>query len=169
MRSGDSQGANDTHNVGFEQYLIFKLAGQEYALNIMQVREIVEYAAVTKVPRTPASMHGVINLRGNVVPVLELSAILGVPAHPRNSRTCIIVVEVNSEHECAVMGIVADTVSRVTQWPIGEILPPPAFGVTLRVDFLKGMTKSAVGLVILLDINKVLASAELDASASNDL
>lgn len=148
------------------QYLTFQLGGQEYALAIMKVREIVEYGALTKLPRTPAAIRGVINLRGNVVPAVDLALIFGITSGPITARTCIIVVETSWEGERAVMGIIADAVNKVAQWSSEEVLPAPAFGTRMRVEFIKGMTKVAEDFVILLEIEKVLSDAELDASAA---
>jgi purine-binding chemotaxis protein CheW len=148
------------------QYLTFQLGGQEYALAIVKVREIVEYGALTKLPRTPAAIRGVINLRGNVVPVVDLALIFGVTSGPITARTCIIVVETSWEGERAVIGIIADAVNKVAQWSSEEVLPAPAFGTRMRVEFIKGMTKVAEDFVILLEIEKVLSDAELDASAA---
>jgi purine-binding chemotaxis protein CheW len=156
---GDTQNAADS-----AQYLTFQLAGQEYGLGIMQVREIVEFGDLTKVPRTPSSIRGVINLRGDVVPVVDLAPIFGLNSRPITARTCIIVVETNWEGERTVMGIIADMVSRVAQWSAREILPAPPFGSGMRMDFLKGMAKDSEKFIILLDISKVLLNPELKVS-----
>lgn len=148
------------------QYLTFQLAGQQYALAILKVREIVEYGALTKVPRTPAAIRGVINLRGNVVPVVDLALVFGMTSGAITARTCIIVVDTNWEGERAVMGIIADTVNKVAQWSSQDIFPAPVFGTRMRVEFIKGMARSAEDFVILLEIEKVLRHAELDASAA---
>jgi purine-binding chemotaxis protein CheW len=148
------------------QYLTFQVAGQEYALAIKKVREIVEYGALTKVPRTPAAIRGVINLRGNVVPVIDLALLFGIIAAPITARTCIIVVEASWQGECSVMGIIADAVNKVAQWSGEEMLPPPAFGTRVPVDFIEGMAQGVEQFVILLDIEKVLANPELGASAA---
>ena len=148
------------------QYLTFQLAGQEYALAIMKVREIVEYGALTKVPRTPAAIRGVINLRGNVVPVVDLALLFGGTSSPITARTCIIVVETSWEGECNVMGIIADAVNKVAQWSSEELLPPPAFGARVPVDFIEGMVKAAQQFVIVLEIERVLSNAELGTSAA---
>jgi purine-binding chemotaxis protein CheW len=148
------------------QYLTFQVAGQEYALAIKKVREIVEYGALTKVPRTPAAIRGVINLRGNVVPVLDLALLFGVVPGAINARTCIIVVETSGQGECSIMGIIADAVNKVAQWSSDVVLPPPAFGTRVPVDFIEGMAKAADQFVILLDIEKVLANPELGAGAA---
>jgi purine-binding chemotaxis protein CheW len=149
------------------QYLTFQLVGQEYALAIKKVREIVEYGALTKVPRTPAAIRGVINLRGNVVPVIDLALLFGITANPITARTCIIVVETSCQGECNVMGIIADAVNKVAQWSRADLLPPPAFGARVPVDFIEGMAKAPQQqFVILLEIEKVLSNAELGATAA---
>jgi purine-binding chemotaxis protein CheW len=150
------------------QYLTFQLAEQDYAIAIMQVREIVEYRALTRIPRTPGSIRGVINLRGNVVPVIDLSLILQVPSKAITARTCVIVVEVNCQEERAVIGIIADAVSKVVQWSNAEILSTPAFGAGLRVDFLTGMAKAAEKFVMLLDLDRALSITALETSTSFD-
>ena len=121
------------------QYLTFHLAGEEYAVDILQVKEIIEYGAITKVPQTPPSIRGVINLRGNVVPVIDLAVKFGLSPNPVTARTCVVIVEAELGGERAVMGIIADAVSKVVKLLPEEILPPPPFGTQVRVDFLRGM------------------------------
>jgi purine-binding chemotaxis protein CheW len=140
------------------QYLTFQLAGEEYAVGILQVKEIIAYGTVTKVPQTPSSIRGVINLRGNVVPVVDLALKFGLAASPVTDRSCIVIVETEFEGDKTVMGIIADSVSQVTDLPPQDILPPPAFGTQIRMDFLRGMGKAGPKFVLVLDINKVLAS-----------
>src|SRR5206468_11896814 len=110
------------------QYLGFHVAGEEYAIGILRVREILEYDVVTKVPTTPPSIRGVINLRGSVVPVVDLAVKLGLPEIAVTKRTCIVVVEVNLSGERTVMGVLADSVSQVIDLPASEVQPPPTFG-----------------------------------------
>lgn len=148
------------------QYLTFQLAGEEYAVGILQVKEIIAYGVLTNVPQTPPSVRGVINLRGNVVPVVDLAVKFGLAVSPVTDRSCIIIVETESEGEKAVVGIVADSVSQVSDLPLQDILPPPAFGTHVRVDFLRGMAKAAQKFVLILDIDKVLAGDE-NRSATN--
>ena len=146
-----------------KQYLIFKLAGQDYALDVLQVKEIIEFGSLTKVPRTPRSMLGVINLRGNVVPVMHLGLNFGLPSSPITGRTCIIVAEVDLSGERILTGIVADSVSKVMELSADETLPAPAFGTRVCADYLRGIGKSEGKLVLLLDIDKVFTSNELQA------
>jgi purine-binding chemotaxis protein CheW len=148
------------------QYLTFHLAGEEYAVGILRVKEIIEYGTITKVPQTPPSIRGVINLRGSVVPVVDLALKFGLSPSPVTERTCIVIVEADLEGERTVMGVVADAVSQVIEFLPQDIQAPPAFGTRVRVDFLRGMGKAGKKFVLLLDIDKVLSTAELQVSAA---
>jgi Chemotaxis signal transduction protein len=153
------------------QYLTFRLAGEEYAVGILHVREIITYGTLTKVPHTPPSIRGVINLRGNVVPVVDLGVKFGLTTSPVTDRTCIIIVETDINESRTVMGVIADSVSQVISMPEDNILPPPAFGTRVRVDFLHGMGQSGDKFVLVLDIEKVLSADDCatmgpDVSAS---
>jgi purine-binding chemotaxis protein CheW len=143
------------------QYLTFHLAGEEYAVGILQVKEIITYGTLTKVPHTPASIRGVINLRGNVVPVADLGVKFGLAASPVTDRTCIVIVEANINDTQTVMGVVADSVSQVISMSRDSILPAPAFGTRVRIDFLRGMGKSGEKFILVLDIDKVLGADDL--------
>src|SRR6266436_173790 len=149
------------------QYLGFVVADEEYAIGILRVREILEYDTVTKVPTTPPSIRGVINLRGRVVPVVDLAVKLGLPESQVTKRTCIVVVEVNLEGERTVMGVLADAVSQVIDLPASEVEPPPSFGTRVRVDCLLGMGRAGKKFVLLLDIDKVLSAEELAAAVAD--
>ena len=153
---------NDKEN-SFDQtqYLTFHLAGEEYAVGILQVKEIITYGTLTKVPHTPPSIRGVINLRGNVVPVVDLGLKFGLAASPVTDRTCIVIVETNINDAHMVMGIVADSVSQVITMSGDSILPAPSFGTQVRMDFLRGMGKSGDKFVLVLDIDKVLGADDL--------
>jgi len=142
------------------QHLTFHLAGEEYAVGILKVKEIIEYGTLTVVPQTPPSVRGVINLRGNVVPVVDLAIKFGMAQSPITNRTCIVIVEVALDGEQAVMGVIADSVSQVIDLPADEILPPPAFGTRIKADFLHGMAKADKKFFLILDIDKVLATEE---------
>jgi len=143
------------------QYLGFYLAGEEYGVDILRVKEILQYDTVTKVPTTPASIRGVINLRGSVVPVADLAVKFGLPESTITKHSCVVVVEVDIEGEQTVMGILADSVSQVIDLPPGEIEPPPPFGTRVRVECLLGMGKAGKKFVLLLDIDKVLSTRDL--------
>ncbi len=148
------------------QYLCFRLAGEECAIGILRVREIIEYDTVTKVPAMPPWVRGVMNLRGGVVPVIDLTVKFGLPESPVTKRTCIVIAEVTLDGEPTVMGIVVDAVSQVLELSPADIELPPAFGTSVRVDYLLGLGKFGDRFVLLLDIDRVLSTAELLKAAS---
>jgi len=148
------------------QYLTFHLAGEEYAVDILQVREIITYGTLTKVPHAPASIRGVINLRGNVVPVVDLGLKFGLTVSPVTDRTCIVIVEANINESRTVMGIIADSVSQVISMSEDNILPAPAFGTRVCIDFLRGMGQSGDKFVLILEIDKVLSAEDLPPMAA---
>jgi purine-binding chemotaxis protein CheW len=147
------------------QYLTFTLAGEEYGLPILRVKEIMEYESPTRVPMTPASVRGVINVRGSVVPVLDLAVKFGLPQSPITNRHCIVIVEVEVEGEDTVMGVIADAVSEVREFAPQDIEPPPSFGTAVRVEFLRGMGKVGKRFVLLLDVDRVLSATDRQAVA----
>jgi len=150
---------------GQSQYLTFQIAGEEYAIGVLRVREIIEYETVTKVPMTPPSIRGVINLRGSVVPVVDLAVKFGIPPTAVTNRTCIVVVEVELDDERTVMGVMSDAVSKVIEFRPEDIEKPPAFGTRVRVDYLMGMGKLGQKFALILDIDRVLSTNELLAAA----
>jgi len=143
--------------------LTFMLGGEPYAIGIDHVREIVEYTGVTAVPMMPPVIRGIINLRGTVVPVVDLAARLGKSSQPPTRRTCIVIVELDDEQERHPMGLVVDSVLAVRQWLPSEREPAPGFGLNLPVDLVVGMCKADAGFVIWLDTAQILAHAELSA------
>jgi purine-binding chemotaxis protein CheW len=143
------------------QYLTFKLGDEEFALDILQVREVLDYTRITKIPRTPDFMTGVINLRGSVVPVVDFRLKFGMTKNERTIDTCIIIVEVNVEGEKTVLGALADSVQEVIDLEPGQIEPAPRIGTRLNTDFIKGMGKREDQFIVLLDIDKVFSSEEL--------
>ena len=142
-------------------YLAFRLAAEVYAIDILGIREIIEYGAPTSVPMMPPSVRGVINLRGAVVPVIDLAVRFGREATGVGKRTCIVIVEVSDDDTRHDIGILVDAVSEVLDIPDSEIEPPPAFGAKIRADFISGMGKVAGKFVIILSINKVLSVDEI--------
>src|SRR3982751_50707 len=122
------------------QYLSFVLCGEEYAVNILRVKEIIEYDALTRVPAMPPSVRGVINLRGRVVPVVDLAARFGLPDGGITRRSCIVMVELVDNDESIVLGIIADAVSQVLDLAPSDIEPPPSFGTSVDARFIEGMT-----------------------------
>jgi purine-binding chemotaxis protein CheW len=124
-----------------QQYLTFFLREEEYAVSIHKVKEIMEYSSITKVPKVPRWIRGVINLRGNVVPVVDLAVRFGLDERPTMKTTCIVIVEVHQDAENSVMGVIADAVNQVIELNPGDIEQPPAFGTRVRLEYLAGMGK----------------------------
>ena len=143
------------------QYLTFMLGREVFALGILGVKEIIEYSNLTEVPMMPACMRGVINLRGSVVPVIDLSVRFGRQASNRTRRTCIVIIEVLAQEQRKDIGIIVDAVDSVLEIPDSDIEPPPTFGAKIRADFIQGMGKVNGRFVILLDVNHVLALDDL--------
>jgi len=143
------------------QYLTFSLSGGEYAIPVLSVREIIEHESVTRVPSTPDFVRGVINLRGSVVPVVDLARKFGLAESAVTKRTCIVIVEAASERGRTVLGVLADAVNQVVEFGPAEIEPPPSFGAPVRVDFLKGLGKLGDGFVLILDTDRVLSTDEM--------
>jgi len=148
------------------QFLTFSLSGGEYAIAVLRVREIIEHEEVTRVPSTPAFLRGVINLRGSVVPVVDLARKFRMPESPVTKRTCIIIVEVESDNGRIVLGVLADAVNQVVEFRPEEIEPPPSFGTPIRVDYLRGLGKLNGEFVLILDTDRVLSAGELADAAS---
>lgn len=144
-----------------QQYLTFSLREEMFAVGIQRVREIIEYGSVTTVPMMPGFVRGVINLRGSVVPVIDLSARFGRAPSTIHRRTCIVIIEIEHEGQQQELGVVVDAVSEVLEIPAAEIEPAPAFGARIRADFISGMGKVGGRFVILLNVDKVLAVEEM--------
>lgn len=147
------------------QYLTFALSKEVFALGILAIKEIIEYTDLTEVPMMPSYIRGVINLRGAVVPVLDLSVRFGREASPVTKRTCIVIVEINAGGQNQDFGIVVDTVNAVLEIPTTDIEPPPSFGANIRIDFIRGMAKVSGRFVILLELDRILAAEEWEALA----
>lgn len=143
------------------QYLTFSAAQEMYAVNTLSVREIIEYSQVTSVPMMPEFLRGVINLRGSVVPVVDLKARFGKGVTDLGSRTCIVILEAAKEGESQVLGVVVDSVSEVIEISDVDIKPAPAFGNPIRTDFIRGMTKVRGAFVTLLEVEQVLCIDEI--------
>jgi purine-binding chemotaxis protein CheW len=143
------------------QYLTFKLADETFALDVAKVREILEQSTITKVPQTPDFMRGVINLRGSVVPVIDMRLKFGMTATQQTVNTCIIVAEVQMDDEIIVLGALADSVQEVIEMEPEQIEAAPHIGTRLNTDFIKGMGKHDGRFIMILDIDKVFTSDEL--------
>jgi len=148
---------------GSQQFLTFKLAEEVFAVEVAKVREILDVTTITKVPQTPEFMRGVINLRGGVVPVIDLRLKLGMSGTERTVNTCIIVQEIVLEDETVILGTLADSVQEVIDVEAVQIEPAPRIGTRLNTDFLKGMVKHNDGFIMILDIDRVFSAEELAA------
>lgn len=143
------------------KYLTFKIAEEEYGLEILKVREIIGLMSITKVPRTPPFVRGVINLRGTVIPVVDLRSKFGMQSISDTGETCIIVVEIARSSDSVHIGILVDTVSEVMDIAAGDIENAPSFGVELDTAYILGMAKAKGSVKILLNIEKVLTEKDL--------
>jgi purine-binding chemotaxis protein CheW len=152
-REGAEAGAR-----GESKFLTFSLAGEEYGIGILKVKEIIGMMSITQVPQAPEFVKGVINLRGKVIPVVDLRLRFGMESAAYSERTCIIVVETTGDTGPVPVGIVVDSVSEVLNIRTADIENTPSFGVKLNTDFILGMAKKEGGVKILLDIDKVLTS-----------
>jgi len=151
-----------------QQYLTFTVTGESFGIAIASIKEIIEYRTPTEVPMMPGYMRGIINLRGRVLPVIDVAVRFGRSQVGATRRTCIVILEVQHGHEQHDVGVMVDAVSAVIEIADADIEPPPSFGANLRTDFIRGMGKLGEGFVILLDIGKVLSIedlAGLEASA----
>lgn len=143
------------------QYLTFRIGDEQYGLRLAQTREIIEYGGITSVPLMPNFLRGVINLRGEVVPVIDLAVRLGRPAITIQKRSCIIVVELESVEQHHILGLLADAVSEVVELDVNNIEDAPSFGANIRAEFIQGIAKIDDEFVILLDADKALSICEL--------
>jgi purine-binding chemotaxis protein CheW len=144
-----------------KQYLTFMIGGEEYAISLLKVKEIIEYDTVTQIPKTPEWVRGVINLRGSVVPVIDLAVKFRLPASVAGKLSCIVITEVECEGEATVMGVMADAVRQVIDLKPDDIEEPPNFGTRVKVDYLLGMARSGRKFCLILDTEKVLSTDEL--------
>ncbi len=151
---------SDTDTAERMQYLSFSLRDTEYAVEILRLKEILQYEATTRVPSTPRSVRGVINLRGQVVPVVDLAAKFGLGETDPTRFTCILIVEALLDGAAAVMGVMADSVQEVIELGRDDIEPTPAFGTQVKVDFLLGVGKIGKRFVLLLDLDRVISADE---------
>lgn len=145
------------------QYLTYKLEGEIFALDVGKVREILDYTNITRVPQTPEFMKGVINLRGSVVPVVDMRLKFGIAPQEKTVDTCIIVVEISIDNETTILGALVDSVQEVFELEPSQIEPAPRIGTKLRTDFILGMGKRDDQFVIILDIDKVFSCEDLEA------
>jgi purine-binding chemotaxis protein CheW len=150
------------------KYLTFKLGPEAFGIGILKVQEIIGMLAVTRMPRTPTYVRGVVNLRGKVIPVLDLRLKFGMDTRQDTERTCIIVVQLLSGEAKVTMGLIVDEVSEVLDVTAAQIEPPPNFGSTLDVSFIMGMGKVGQKVVQLLDADRILMHQEFEAIGTAD-
>ena len=143
------------------QFLTFKLGDEVYGVDVLQVREVLDAVPVTKVPRSPDFMLGVINLRGSVVPVVDMRRKFGMESADRNRDTCIVVMEIALEGETTVIGALADAVEEVLELTEAQIEPAPKLGTRLNTEFIRGMGKRDEQFIILLEVDKIFSAEEL--------
>jgi purine-binding chemotaxis protein CheW len=147
------------------QLLTFAVAQEQYAIDVHRVREVVEALAVTRVPSTPAVIRGVVNLRGTVVPLLDLRARFGAGALPSGKRSCIIVAELPERDATALAGLLVDAVSSVVELDAGEVAPPPAFGILGGRDLVRGIVRVDAKLVLILDVDAVVPACSAEVAS----
>ena len=147
------------------QFLTFTLNDELFAVEIMKVREVLDLTSITKVPRTPEFMLGVINLRGSVVPVFDMRAKFGMPPAPHTVNTCIIIMEINMDGEDIVIGTLVDSVQEVFELKPDQVQPPPKIGTKLDIEFIRGMGKNGNSFVIILDIDRAFSSIEIETAS----
>lgn len=150
-----------------KQYLTFTLNEELFAVEIMKVREVLDYTTITKVPRTPEYMLGVINLRGSVVPVFDMRVKFGIRHGEKTVNTCIIILEISMESESIVIGALVDSVQEVFELDPSQIEPPPRLGTRLDTNFIKGMGKRDDRFIIILEIDRVFSSEQVEMLKEN--
>lgn len=155
------QSTGESQSIDAQQYLTFSLQKELFAMNILRILEIREFGRITPVPMMPEFIRGVINVRGAVVPVVDLSVRFNGKASQPTKRSCIIIIETNGPQGMQDIGILVDSVSEVMDIPASEIEPAPAFGARIRSDFIEGMGKIHGDFVIILSVDKVLSVEEL--------
>ena len=163
---GAGGAAKSMHSGDTHQYLTFNVGSEMFAVGILNVKEIIEYGNLTEIPMMPSFIRGVINLRGAVVPVIDLGARFSGKVSAVQRRTCIVIVEVQQDDEKHDIGIMVDAVSEVLDIAGSEIEPPPSFGARIRADFIAGMGKINGKFVVLLDVNRILSIDEVAVVAA---
>ena len=159
----------EQRNLETTQYLTFKLGDEVFALDIGKVREVLDFTTVTKVPQTPDFMRGVINLRGNVVSVVDMRLKFGLSITEKTVNTCVIITEIEVDGETTVLGAMADSVQEVLDLEPEQIEPPPRIGAKLNTDFIMGMGKHNDQFIMILNIDKVFSGIELADTKGFDL
>jgi len=170
MATSQEQGGQDQVSQGMEslagKYLTFQLEQEEYGIPILAVVEIIKMMEITPVPRTPTYVRGVVNLRGKVIPVIELREKFGMPGAEDTDETCIVVVTLNTGDAKIQMGIIIDRVSEVLDIKTSQLEPSPSFGTACDTEFILAMAKAADSVKMLIDINRVLSEEDVNAMTS---
>ena len=148
------------------QYLTFTLDGGRFAIDIGRTREVLAFTSATKVPRTPDFMRGVINLRGHVVPVIDLRLKFGLPRTERTVATCVVILEVEVDGIATVLGVLADSVQEVIELMPEQMAPPPRIGTRINTDYIRGIGKRDEQFIMILDIDRVLTAEEIRATGA---
>lgn len=148
------------------QFLTFTLGSETFALEVSNVREVLEVIPITRIPKMPDFMSGVINVRGSVVPVIDLRLKLGMTRTEATVNTCIVVLEFKAGNDSVILGTLVDSVQEVLEFDDGHIEPPPRVGLGMRTDFIQGIGKREEKFVIMLDIRKVFSGGELEVIRS---
>ena len=164
-RSGSAAG----EVIPTRQFLTFRIGDEQFGMELAQTREILEYSGVTAVPLMPKFLRGGVDVRGDVVPVIDLAVRLGREPISVQRRTCIIVVEISMDEQRHVLGLLADAVSEVMEITDADIEQAPAFGASIRTDFIKGIAKRGQQFIVLLDANNALSVRELAHLVENEL
>lgn len=159
--TGQAADPSANSHAGAEQYLTFSLGHELFAIGILNIKEIIEYGSPTPVPLMPAFIHGVINLRGAVVPVIDLAVRFGQARSEIGPRSCIIILEIEQEGNSRDIGVIVDSVSAVLDIPAADIEPPPALGTRIKVDYIHGMGKLGERFVIILNVGRVFSMDEM--------
>lgn len=154
---------NNIHSTN--QYLTFSLSDELYALEVSKVKEVLEYQSITRVPKTPEYMRGVINVRGGIVPIVDLRLKFNLPAMERTVDTCIIVLEIALNNETITVGTIADNVHEVIEVQPENIEPTPRIGTRLDTDFIEGIGKNEDRFLVILNIDKILTAEEINSMA----
>lgn len=163
MRAPSDSLVTDRESDEQDQYLTFRVREETFAMGILAIKEIIEFGALTPVPMMPACVRGVINLRGRVVPVIDLAVRFGREPTAPHRRTCVVIVEVGSQGEQQDIGVMVDGVNQVLEIPARDIEPAPGFGAKVRPEFIAGMGKLDGDLVIIIDVARVLSADDLAA------
>lgn len=152
---------SSTEAIQAAQYLTYRLEDEVFAVDVAKVREILDYTPATKIPGTPDFISGIINVRGSVIPVVNMRIKFGLPNTEKTVNTCIVVMEIGNDEEKTILGALVDSVQEVFELEAAMIEPPPKMGTRLKTEYIKGIGKRNNELIIILDIDRVFSNSEL--------